>query len=73
MWRFLIPIEKALIGLVRLLAHLFDLQDVFFFGGLLVAGFGGWTLSPSWTLVAIGAVLALKGHGPLIIIRRSAS
>lgn len=54
-------------------APLFDLRDAVFFGGLAVAAGGGAMLSVPWTLIILGALLALKAHGPLITVtRRSA-
>ena len=38
-----------------------DVNDRFFFGGLLVAARGGWMVSPRWTLVAGGIVLMAVG------------
>lgn len=40
------------------------LQDLHVYGGLAVAGVGGWMLSPAWTLIAIG--LALIGIALLL-------
>lgn len=39
----------------------FDMNDLFFFGGMLIAGRGGWLVSPRWTLVAEGIVFVLVG------------
>ena len=41
------------------LRELFDLRDAHFYGGLVLAAAGGACLSLPWTLVAVGAVLAL--------------
>lgn len=38
-----------------------DLRDVHVYGGLALAAWGGWQLSPAWTAVAIGAALMLFG------------
>jgi hypothetical protein len=38
-----------------------DTRDVHFYGGLLLAGFGGWRISPAWTLIVLGAVLSRVG------------
>lgn len=51
------------------LAAAFDIEDAFFFGGLFLAGVGGVMLSLPWTLIAIGAVLALKGHATVVARR----
>lgn len=48
-----------------------DPRDVFFFGGLVLAAIGGVFLSAPWTLVVIGAVLAFKANGPIVIVRRA--
>lgn len=48
----------------------FDIRDAFFFGGIVVAGIGGAMISWPWTLIVIGAVLALKAFGPIVIIRK---
>jgi hypothetical protein len=37
------------------------LRDVHIYGGLVVAGIGGWQLSPAWTGVVLG--VALTGMG----------
>lgn len=44
-----------------------DARDVQFYGGLMLAGMGGWRLSPAWSCVAVGAVLVLHAvlAGPL--------
>lgn len=47
-------------------------REAVFFSGLLVAGGGGALLSLPWTLVVLGAVLAIKANGPLVIVRREA-
>lgn len=54
---------------VAALLNVFDLRDAFFFGGVALAATGGAMLSIPRTLIAVGAVLALKGHGPLIVRR----
>lgn len=38
-----------------------DLRDLHVYGGLVIAAVGGWQLSPAWTSVAIGVVLAVIG------------
>ena len=38
-----------------------DLRDVHVYGGLGLATWGGWQVSPPWTLVIVGAVLAAIG------------
>lgn len=35
--------------------------DLHIYGGLLLAGVGGWQLSPRWTLVLAGLALAALG------------
>jgi hypothetical protein len=72
-WRVLVAIEKAALGAARWFGTTFNARDALFFGGLLVAGYGGAMLSLPKTLVVIGTVLTVKGYGPLIIIRRSES
>lgn len=37
------------------------LRDLHVYGGLLLAGVGGWLLSPAWTLVLVGLVLVGLG------------
>ena len=37
------------------------LRDVHAYGGLAIAGFGGWQLSPAWTCVVVGGVLLVMG------------
>lgn len=49
----------------------FDIRDLFFFGGLAVAGAGGVMISVSWTLVVLGSVLAMKAHGPIVMVREA--
>lgn len=51
-------------------AEKLDPRDVFFFGGIVLAAIGGAFLSPPWTLIAVGVVLAFKASGPLVIVRR---
>lgn len=38
-----------------------SLRDLHIYGGLTVATVGGWQVSPAWTLVALGVVLATFG------------
>jgi hypothetical protein len=38
-----------------------DLRDAHVYGGLVIAAWGGWQLSPSWTAVAVGVALVLFG------------
>lgn len=38
-----------------------DVRDAHVYLGLAIAGAGGWTMSPAWTLVALGIVLTLMG------------
>lgn len=38
-----------------------NLRDAHVYGGLALAAWGGWQLSPSWTAVVIGAALMLFG------------
>jgi hypothetical protein len=38
-----------------------DNRDVHVYGGLTLAAFGGWLVSPAWTCVAVGGVLVLFG------------
>jgi hypothetical protein len=40
---------------------LFDLRDGHVYGGLLVATIGGFAVSWSWTLVALGSILSALG------------
>lgn len=49
----------------------FDVRDGVFFAGMLIAAAGGAMLSLPWTLVVLGAVLALKANGPIVTVRRS--
>lgn len=39
-----------------------NVRDVHFYGGLALAAWGGWHLSPAVTCVAVGAVLAGVGY-----------
>jgi hypothetical protein len=56
---------------LRAAAAVFDIRDAFFFGGLAIAGCGGAAISWRWTLVILGAIIALKGYGPIVIGARS--
>lgn len=38
-----------------------DLRDMHVYGGLALAAWGGWHLSPAWTAIAIGTVITLMG------------
>lgn len=38
-----------------------SLRDLHIYGGLVVGAVGGWQVSPTWTLVALGGVLTLFG------------
>ena len=38
-----------------------DNRDWHVYGGLAVAGMGGWFLSPQWTCIAIGGALVMFG------------
>ncbi len=38
-----------------------DSRDWHVYGGLAIAGVGGWLLSPAWTFIAIGGALVLFG------------
>lgn len=41
--------------------HAPDRRDWHVYGGLAIAGAGGWLLSPAWTFIAIGGALVLFG------------
>ncbi|KKN09785.1 hypothetical protein LCGC14_1043220 [marine sediment metagenome] len=41
--------------------HAPDSRDWHVYGGLAIAGVGGWLLSPAWTFIAIGGALVLFG------------
>lgn len=43
-------------------------RDLHAYGGLALAAWGGWHLSPDWTCVAIGAVL--WGMGTRVLQRK---
>ncbi len=38
-----------------------DSRDWHVYGGLVIAGVGGWVLSPAWTFIAVGGALVLFG------------
>lgn len=46
---------------LRRLGAALDMNDRFFFAGLLVAAIGGCLLSVAWTLVVVGAAIAIVG------------
>lgn len=71
-WRFLIPVVKAALTVLRVARSAIGIHETFFVGGLLLAGYGGAQISRPWTLVAIGVVLAGTGITP-ILLKRSAS
>ncbi len=52
---------RFLVAFRRRIADVLELRDVVFFGGLAIAGAGGAMLSVPWTLIAIGALLAILG------------
>jgi len=45
-------------------------RDLHAYGGLALAAYGGWQLSPAWTCVAVGAVL--WGMGTRVFVHRKA-
>lgn len=51
----------AIVDRAKAIGAAFDMNDWFFFGGMFIAGRGGWAVSPRWTLVAEGVVFALVG------------
>lgn len=51
----------ATLAAARAVARALDLRDLHFYGGIALAMMGGWMLSPAWTMVAGGAVIALVG------------
>jgi len=38
-----------------------DIRDAHIYGGLLLAGIGGWLISPAWTCVVLGLIIAALG------------
>jgi uncharacterized membrane protein len=55
-----------LAGLARMLTRPDVLVDLHIYGGLAVAGWGGWQLSPPWTAVALGLLLVALALWPRV-------
>ena len=58
-------------SLLKKIASVFDLQDIFCFGGLSMIGVGLWHYDFRVSLVVVGVVLMVMGRGILIMKART--
>jgi len=58
---------KKILSFVKKAFSVFDLQDVFCFGGLAAIGTGLWYYDFRASLVVVGVILMVMGRGILVV------